>query len=235
METGQHIPEAATNWQPPDVGRVPTRPAPEMDATRERRGQSFSSRLCEYITGLKPEDPAIIGRLETDRNIIRAKYHLPPQELALSERERLLKKMAAENGVKLVGTHETGSFFEKNPSVDGVHFDDQRVAADIDRNDLEEYWKGVNILEHEIVHALQQKTSTKMPTELKEYEAYVAEANIDYLKAHPDAVDEVLFGFLVGGSVMSHYRLESEKRGQPVIPEWDNPEFFRKIDQARSE
>jgi hypothetical protein len=197
----------------------------------ERLDQSFTSRLSEYLTGMKPDNPAMLGRLELDQNIIRAKYHLPSSDLPLPEFEQALRQIAKELNIEIKSKSDCGKFFEENTGAGAVHFgDDKQIGVNIDRKDLRSYANSLNTLEHELIHAIQQQESPSAPIELKEYEAYVANANLDYLKKNPEAVEEILFGFFINSSVNIYYNLESKRRGEKLSPKWDNAEFFLKID-----
>lgn len=73
-------------------------------------------------------------------------------------------------------------------------------------------------LEHEIVHALQDKRYPEMPIELKEYEAYMVNASIDYLRDHKDDVKWILQLFLLS-SVETDYRFRiAEGKDIPDYP-----------------
>jgi hypothetical protein len=196
----------------------------------ERVAQSFSSRLAEYLTGLKPEDPAMLERLAADQEYLRAKYNLPSWDMPASEFERALRHTAEKLGVKIIPKAECGNFFEENPYAGAIHFDDNRIGIDIDKSEYQQYVRGLSQLEHELIHSMQIHESPSMPPELKEYEAYTAGANLDYLKKHPEQINEIFFHFFVGGSVNMHYYLESERRGEEYAPNWDNPEYFLRRD-----
>ncbi|MBX4191471.1 MAG: hypothetical protein KW804_01580 [Candidatus Doudnabacteria bacterium] len=218
--------EQYANWKAPES----TGETEIKEKIAERLAQSFSSRLCEYLTGLKPEDPRMLERLRTDQSIVRAKYNLPDWNLVASETEHALMEIAERFDVRIKPKSECGKFFEENPFVGAVHFDDGKIGTDIDRTGRKEYQRSLDTLEHELVHAMQSKKSPSMPIELSEYEAYVSGANIEYLKKNPEAVDEIFYNFLVGSSVNMYYRLESERRGEKISPEWDNAEYFLKRD-----
>src|SRR3989338_11711939 len=90
----------------------------------ERSEQALASRLCEYLTGMKPDLPGMPERLKTDQDILRAKYRLPPMNLPPAEFERALMQIAQDLGVKLRTESECGKFFEENPFAGAVHFED---------------------------------------------------------------------------------------------------------------
>ena len=212
----------------------------EVDSTlREqveaRFNQSSYSRLAEFITGLKPEDPKMLEKLATDREIIKAKYNLPPLELLLvspSEYEHKLRQIAQTLNTKIREKSDCGKFFKENPFTGAVYMDDtNQIGTDIKKGELGSYLKSLQILEHELVHAIQNQNSPSMPIELMEYEAYLASGiNLDYVKEHPESIDKMLFGFFIIQSVRWWYNEESKKRGRKVVPVWDNPEYFLQKD-----
>ena len=223
--------EEYANWKAPETPVEASDSARTQKIVAERRKQTFSSRLSEYLTGMKPEDPRMVERLATDQEIIRGKYNLPSRKLPPAEFERAMMQMVKSLGVKIKSKSECGKFFEENPFAGAVHFgESKQIGMDMDRTDREAYFRSLGTLEHELVHAIQQSKSASMPIELMEYEAYVAGVNMEYLRANPEAINDALFNFFIGVSVNTHYHLESEKKGARVSPVWDNPEYFLKLD-----
>lgn len=183
--------------------------------------EEFSTKLSEYLIGLKIDDPQIVERLIEDQKIIRAKYGLPSVDTVANptEYERLLRAMAEDLGVEIKSTGEFGKFFDES-HAGGVYFEDQnKIGVDINTESRESYIRSINILEHELIHALQHKNSPRMPIELMEYEAYVAGGNNEALKDDPELVDFV-FRYLIGNSVSHWYSFESKKRGEGISPTW---------------
>jgi len=194
----------------------------------ERFKESSTDRLVEYITGLKLDSPELINRLKTDQQIIRAKYGLPDREFKFanpSEYERYLKELARLNNVPIRNKSECGDFFEKY-RASGVFFEkDKTIGSNIDRSSLNKYTDSLVTLEHETIHSLQDKFYPSMPIEVREYEAYVANWNINFLEENFEEMD-VIFGFQVGESVRFWYREEGEGKEGKKDPEWDRPEYF---------
>ena len=202
-----------------------------------RLNQSLASRLSEYITGLKLEDPALMERLIEDQQRLRQKYSLPPLDLLLeepSEYERQLKVAVQKAGVKMKATSDCGSFFTDNAARGVFMGEDNTIGVDIQRND-KDYTSSLKAFEHEYVHSLQHANSPRMPIELQEYEAYIANLNTKYLKEHPEDTINFIFGFFIASSVNTWYRLANERRGgeEPQLtPVWDDAEYFLKnVDQ----
>ena len=198
-----------------------------------RYNQSYASRLAEFITGLRPDDPKFAERIALDYKIIREKYSLPARELrweAPVDYEHFLRERAAKDNIKLRDTSDCGNFFKKNPHASGVFFDNRNeIGSTINKENIESYAKSLGILEHEFIHAEQQITSPRMPIELMEYEAYIAGINPKYTKDYESA--EVLFSFLVGGSVRHWYREKNEERKpneQELIAVYEDPDYFLK-------
>lgn len=233
MNKAENIPqEEHNNWEAP-TEQVKT---PEQyNPISERVNQTYSSRLCEYVTGMKPENPELINRLEEDQKIIRSKYNLPNPDLPASEFERSLKEIAKNNGIEIRSKHEYSRLFDENPSVGAMSLDGGKVVVDLDRNSEKGYNKSLKQMEHEIIHGLQEKYAKSMPVEEMEYEAYLSNGNIQFLKDDPEAINEIFFGTLIGGSVKVYYDLESERRGETYSPVWDNPNYFIEKDaQAKT-
>jgi hypothetical protein len=201
-----------------------------------RLNQSRSSRLIEYATGLKPDDPRMGDKLVEDTKRIEVKYNLPPIAGPLAEIEHRLREIARENKVDIREKSACGSFFKENP-YEGVYLSELNVAGvDIDKNEKEKYWKSLLALRHELIHALQHIQYPSMPIEVMEYEAYMGSGlSADRLKQNPDKIETVL-GFFLSSSVSFWYNEENKKRKQgesKIKPAWDNPEFFlRQIDNV---
>lgn len=231
IEQNRYLSEGETEFTTSDQLAEAPDEATVRTKTEQRLSQAFSSRLAEYITGLRPEDPKMIERIASDQEIIRAKYKLPSWDLSPSELERALRQIAEELGVTVRPTHELQRFFEENPFAGAVYSpEDKEIAANINTTALRDYYKSLQVFEHELIHAIQDKLSPRMPIEEMEYEAYVAGINIKYLREDPEAINEILFNFLIGSSINIHYKLESERRGQKVVPSWNNPNYFLQKD-----
>ena len=209
---------------------------PELVEFRQR--QSFGSRLAEYVTGMRPDDPRMIERILEDHKIIRSKYNLPDLETAFREPieyERKLRQIAVSQGVTIRSKSDCGNYLTENPTSQGAYFEkEKQIGVDIDKTDRESYASSLRVLEHELIHALQHKQSPRMPIELMEYEAFMANGNIGFLQANPRAIEMVFTG-VVGGSVNSWYKHQSREQGVPVLPDWDNPEFFLNKDKTLSQ
>ena len=208
----------------------------EKDIIKSRFEQSNTSRLTEYVTGLKIEDSKLIEKLENDQLTIRKKYKLPKREDRFDnpeDYEKYLRKIAEKNMVKVVNKDEYTADYDKdffeNSFLAGAVYDNDRkiIAVDIDNSDENSYLKSLISFEHEIIHSLQDKYTPDMEIEQQEYEAYVANWNMDYLKRNPDAIITV-FDFAVGGSVNNWYREENRTKEDKIKPKWTDPEYFLK-------
>ncbi len=205
-----------------------------------RFNQSNSSRLAEYITGIRPDDPKMAERIVEDQSIIRAKYGLPPREGAfedITEYERFLRARAKEIGVSVRTKSECGTFFEDSRMADGVYFSGRKVIGTTMNNEsYDKYAKSIVTLEHEYIHAEQERSAARMPIELMEYEAYVAGLNKKFILKKPEDIDWVVFQFFIGGSVWHWYkeRNSNKKENDPeVVPVWKEPEYFlRNVDKV---
>lgn len=202
-----------------------------------RFNQMPAQRLIEYITGMKPNDPAIVERLITDQKIFRTKYHLPfkTEGFGITNYDRFLRNIAEENNVLIRSTSDCGNFFDKHPDAGGVYFKEvNQIGVDIDTSSNESYGKSLITMEHELIHALQHKYYPRMPIEIREYEAYIAGGNFDFLKDDTDAegVLSIFFSNYLLGSINHWYKEENEKKGIEIKPEWDSPYYFlEKVDK----
>lgn len=205
-----------------EAGAELTKISKELFAT-----SSYAVQLCEYVTGLKADDPRLFERLRAEKERIRAKYELPPREMRLrapSEFEEALVKIAKKYGIQIRPTAEFGEFFAKHPAGGVNDSSENRVGVDINRNDRGEYIRSLGILEHELIHAMQGLLYPRMPIEIQEYEAYLG-ANIEKLET-PESPEEqataveIIFSSFIGGSVDFWYAHESKRRGREVKPEW---------------
>jgi hypothetical protein len=218
-------------------------PQTEKEKTREeieqllefRFNQSNTSKLTEYITGIRPDDPQMADRLIEDQKIIRGKYNLPPRDArstSPSEYEHLLKNIAKKNGSSIRDKSERSRFFERHAFAGASYDKDGRnIFVGIDRNNLQYYIKGLGDLEHEIIHSEQDARYKGMPIELSEYEAYIAGLKVEVAKESPETIEDMI-AFFIGGSVNTWYAQENEilkAKSEPEIqPVWKNPEYFLK-------
>jgi hypothetical protein len=108
-------------------------------------------------------------------------------------------------GVTIEEESGCGKFFEEFRQAGGVFMDNERkIGVNIKKDDVQEYARSLNTLEHELIHAIQNIRYPSMPIELMEYEAYVAGGNMGVLREDTEIV-EVLFGLLIEGSVRHWY------------------------------
>src|SRR3989344_3049819 len=130
--------------------------------------QSYGSQLSEHLTGLRPDNPRIVDRLYADQETVRMKYGLPSRDMRFdspAEYEDFLRDAAKKLKVDIREKSDCGSFFEDNPGTGGVHFDDGRIGASMDKKDLESYTGSLATLEHELIHASQKDKYPGMPIE----------------------------------------------------------------------
>jgi hypothetical protein len=206
----------------------------EIEAFESTSRTTYAGRLIEYITGVKIDDPNLPERLLSDQNVIRAKYKLPPREMRFDlpgEFEKVLLEIAQKYKIRIDSQSECGEFFTKHKIAGGVFLGrDNRIGINVDRKDQGEYAYSLSILEHELVHGLQNEHSPRMPIELKEYEAYIVGANLNPLLGMDEerriSYLETFVGLLIGSSVNIWYSEQSEEMGEVQRPTWDNPEYF---------
>ena len=191
-----------------------------------RENQTQASRLCELLTGMRPDDKRITDRLRDDQKIVRQKYDLPENRMVRVanpvEYIDMLRKTAKKEKISIREKNEFGNFFEEHGAAGAVYFEENNsIGVDISYESKLDLRKSAQMLEHEMIHALQKKYYPEMPVEIMEYEAYLASWNIDFLEEDPDVIHDV-FAFYVYGSVKFSY---SEKG---LKPEWDSPRWFLK-------
>jgi hypothetical protein len=191
-----------------------------------RENQSQGSRLCELLTGMKPDDNRITDRLREDQKIVRQKYSFPENRKVCvvnpAEYIDMLKKTAIREKVSIRNKNEFGNFFEEHGAAGAVYSEENNsIGVNISYESKIDLRKSAQMLEHELIHALQKKYYPEMPVEIMEYEAYLSSWNIDFLEEKPDVIHDI-FSFYVYGSVNFNY---SEKG---LKPEWDNPRWFLK-------
>ncbi len=199
------------------------------DKIKDRFSETKTDRMVEYITGLSLDSSELLDRMEEDQVRVREKYGLPSRDYKFdnpAEYERYLRGLAEFNGIEIRSKSDCGKFFEKNTMAGAAYFGNSKsIGVGIEKNDMKKYFEGITSLEHETIHSLQSKFYPEMPIEVMEYEAYVANWNIDYLRSNKDTVG-VVFSFGVGGSVGYWYKEQSEVLGEVVQPIWDSPEYF---------
>jgi hypothetical protein len=205
-----------------------------------RFNQSEASKLAEYITGIRPEDPRMLDRLIIDQKILRTKYNLPSlesrKEYSFAEYERILYEIAEKNNVIIRDKNEHVRFFEKYMANASYDEDLHSIFIDMKRNTDNEYGKSLITLEHELIHAEQEIHGKGMPIELMEYEAYVASMNMPKFKDAPGDIEPVLFSFCIGVSTNIWYAQNKEGEKGFTEPIWRNPEYFLKnIDHISDE
>lgn len=196
-----------------------------------RQKQTRTSRLCEYVTGFRLEDPKLLDKLEADQRVVRQRYGLPDRGCKFENPEgyeQLLRKLAEDNGIEVRPTSDCAPFFVQGTIAEAVHFEEngrQVVGVDFfDEGSTVAYMKSLALLEHELIHSLQAIYFPEMSIELQEYEAYVCGWSINCLRGDPGLVNTV-FDFGVEVSVDYWYR-EKLKEGEDVRLEWDSPSFF---------
>lgn len=162
--------------------------------------QSNESKLMEHLTGIPLEkETALTERIYADQSVFRKKYNLPDYSERINNPLSYVKKIeeiAKEN--KIIIYNEPSMFtyvknilkidlrepFTDNPLVTGYHTRSEGIVINPE-NTKGITWGGSGTasadkiieygytIEHELIHRLQPKD---MPSEVKEYEAYIAAA-----------------------------------------------------------
>ncbi|MEI8067939.1 MAG: hypothetical protein WCG91_03275 [Candidatus Shapirobacteria bacterium] len=193
--------------------------------------ESKTEKIVKYLTGVDLDSPELFDKLEADQKNVREKYGLPDRQSRIDdpdEYEKYLRKISEIEGIKVVEKDEynkkyDGEFFSED-SFAGAVYDHERklIAVDINKSDQNSYIRDLVNLEHETIHALQNKYYPEIGIEVQEYEAYVVNWGIDFLRDNPNTV-AVNFDF-VRNSVNHWYREENEEKGTELKAVWDSVE-----------
>lgn len=180
-----------------------------------RDKQDRTERYCEYITGMKLDDPMLPDRLIEDQKIIRAKYGLPKREIIFenpSEYESVLRERAKKIGVEIRNKDELNEFFNKYHQAAGVSLGSEKIIGiGIEKSSLRDYQRSIGILEHEMIHALQKRHYPGKNCELREYEAYLANINTEVIKKHGARTFFELFPL---ASTRADYKIASDEKNK---------------------
>lgn len=212
---------------------------PSVDETiKSRIEQPKIDRLCEYITGLKIDDPKLMDKLEEDHKMVRSKYYLPDLKVKfrdLSEYELRLRIAVQELESEVIPSSDFGGILDKNKNTNTNHRPlgaysrrTGKIGVDIEKGNRKAYNKSLVVLEHERIHLAQHKRYPDMEIEKREYEAYIAVANMNNFRKLLDNDSLSYFFKHVQGSVNSHYEQKSKSMEVKITPKWDNPEYFLK-------
>lgn len=155
-----------------------------------------SENLAKGIVGIEIGDTAMTPRLLDDHYSLKQKYGLPDRGLRFENPNEYivqLNRIAKENGIPIRDASEWESFFQRH--LAGAVFDDtgKQVFVDfrIAINDPITYG---GLLEHELIHALQDKRYPGMSVEVMEYEAYItANMSLTNVQNDPRNIQETLF------------------------------------------
>lgn len=186
-----------------------------------RQKQTRTSRFIEYITGLRPDNPVLIPRLIADHYVVRAKYGLPSWEYVVSqpvEYQHQIEEKCKTEGISLRPTNDLQKFFEKIPAL--AFYSRGNIFADVLEGTGAELRESVFALEHEYIHALQDKRYPRIPREVSEYEAYITSFNPKgFEKITPEAL-EVVFNL----GIIRSIRLMNKEKGEKTV--WENSDFW---------
>lgn len=192
----------------------------------ERQEQGTTDRLIEFLTGVSAKDPSFLERLNDDKQIIKDKYNLPPEEmLRQNPREyyNCLLQIAEKNNLKIKPKEYDAKFFEENENAEAkFEKDTMTIVFDLNNETEKKYRISLRNLEHELIHGLQSLNYPNMPIEVMEYEAYVAGSSVELMKKSSKFLWSNIFGTGLVGSVMNWYKRQDK------VPEWDNAEWFLK-------
>lgn len=155
-----------------------------------------SENLAKGITGIEIGDAEMTPRLLDDHYSLKQKYNLPDRGLRFenpNEYINQLNKIAKDNGIPIRDASEWESFFQNHPA--GAVFDDSGKQIFVDfRTAIDDPLTYSGLLEHELVHALQNRRYPGMPVEVMEYEAYItANMSLANVKSDPKNIQETIF------------------------------------------
>lgn len=198
-----------------------------------RDSQDSRERLCEYITGMRFDNPKLTERLIEDQKVVRAKYGLLDVSMLKNspeEYENFLMGMASRNGVKIRDRNDFAGYFDRDGAPAAEYFEGKsKIGVTVFRNEDEgKYIRSLIKLEHELIHSIQEKKYPGMPIELLEYEAFIARANTEMAVDDSENFLPIFFGVTLS-SVRGDYEDEYLKAEKGTdSPVWDNPEWFLK-------
>lgn len=192
----------------------------------KRLNQTTTERLIEMLTGMSATDPRFIERIKEDKQIVRKKYDLPPEEMrTLDPREyyHSLLQIAVRNGLNIKPKDWAAEFFIKNPETDAkFEPDTMTIVYDFDEENIKKIRRSLIKFEHELVHGLQALKYPNMPIEVKEYEAFIINTPVAFIEKSSPSLRPSIFGNSLMVSVMNWYERQEKE------PKWDNPEWFLK-------
>ncbi len=185
------------------------------------------SLLAEHITGLNPvlEPEQLAARIIDDAAIFRSRYNLPPLEMRIQdpvEYMRRLRQIAAREGIAIRPFHEYEDFFNQN-SAGGVYNSvlNQIVVKPSTNPDLLTALRtDAFLLEHELIHGLQNSYYPSMPIELMEYEAYLSNLSpnfLDSLSSDPYKASNPFYRTL--------YSTQWWYENKGLVPQWLPPGY----------
>jgi len=196
-----------------------------------RTNQSSGSQLCEYLTGMRPNNPNIMERLSTDRKLVLERYELPDDELLKKdplEFENKLRQRAKDSNIDVLEDDRLTGFLKENMVAGVFHSQDVTTEIIIDRTNEKTLVKSLKTFRHELLHGLQYIIDPTMSIEQSEYEAHVANLNEEYLRKHPKDIELIFFQFLMGGSILKDYKLVSKGAEVERQPVWRDPKWWLK-------
>jgi len=200
-----------------------------------RKNQTFGSRLCEYITGMRPDNPGMAERLVDDRKVVLQKYDLPDIHdygSRLAEYENELNLIMKKKGIDLKEVDDLGEntariveMFEEREY--GYYETEGKFVASsiLDRSDEKRYRADLQVRCHEMIHTFQFRNYPNMPIEGMEYEATIVAMNPEALLEDREHL-EVIFEWPIMTSVRSYYKTIGKERGEKAV--WDTAEWWLK-------
>ncbi|MCX6726578.1 MAG: hypothetical protein NTY75_02035 [Candidatus Shapirobacteria bacterium] len=191
-----------------------------------RQSQSIISRLAEYTTGIRSENPGMGKFLVKEHDKYRREYGLPAEILKVvrpDEYEGYLKNLMAELGVKVVDKVNFKDFFKDHPTLNAAYFLETRtIAFDTRRetDDMANNFVRLSAFEHEVVHALQDIVTPQLELgiEQREYRALVVGFLDNVLEKKPTALFEAALKSL----------MEWQKQGRKFSADWTSAEWWLK-------
>lgn len=162
--------------------------------------------ISQY-TNINIAIPNDITQLAEIKQILRAKYNLPPEEMIIDDPRRYKQQiidLIKSNNIEIVTfteapwlkdrklSEEIASYLQQHPDTVGIFLNEPRRA--IVYNSTQKPIEVASTLEHEYIHYLQQVKYPNMPAELTEAEAYVAMAHSQKLTNNLETSTKILRG-----------------------------------------
>ncbi len=194
-------------------------------------GQSYRSRLAQYVTGFPIEQPqALTDTIIADRTALLAEYSLPPTIDDPSIYQHNLLDFATTYNIPIkLYTEVPSQFQDQIPPLGHAFYDDLWGTKTV-------YVQSLNTLDpqeltylaHELIHGTDDRLNSWLPPEFQEYRAYLSQPDLPSTligqseKINPSNLHK--FFNLVAASALADLREQLQVSGQDpnsLVTPWD--------------